>query len=301
MSLYPPVLRAGDSVALVSPAGPVPPKRVDAAVTVLEGWGLKPCVYPHALSKHLYFAGTDEQRLEDMNAALADPQMRAVWCTRGGYGVQRIVDRLDLGCLRTDPKLIVGFSDITALHLAAWQRVGLATVHGPVAAQLDKGAASLTARGAFHALMTDEPVMVRTDPAEPTFSVTTSGTAEGVLIGGNLALVAASIGTRDMPDLTGAILLLEDVNEEPYRVDRMLTHLMRSHALDGIAAVAVGQFTECGEIIDVISERLAPLGVPLLGGLPIGHADQHIAVPLGTPASLDAGAGTLLVSSATRA
>jgi muramoyltetrapeptide carboxypeptidase len=268
---------------------------------VLTSWGLRPQVFPHALERVGYLGGTDEQRLADVNQALADPVMRAVWCTRGGYGLQRIVDRVDFAAVTADPKLVVGFSDITALHLALWQRAGLVTVHGPVAAQLDKGADSITAEGAKHALMSGQPVTVKADPAELTYPVRTPGRAEGRLIGGNLSLLASSAGTADLPDLTGAILLIEDVAEVPYRVDRMLTQLLRANALAGITGVAIGQFTECGDVTEVITERLAPLGVPLLGGLPIGHGDQHLAVPHGAMSTLDADAGTLVVAPATRA
>ncbi len=300
MSLRPPALRPGDQIALVSPSGPVAPERIQAAVEVLHGWGLRPRVYPHVLGRHRYFGGTDEERIRDLNEAFADPANRAVWCTRGGYGLQRIIDRLDLEEVTRRPKLIIGFSDITALHLALWRRARLATLHGPVAAQLDRGPDSLTAQGVLHAMVSSAPVSLKPDPAECTYGVTTSGQADGVLLGGNLSLLAASIGTPDQPDLDGAILLLEDVNEEEYRVDRMLTHLLRSGALRGVAGVAIGQFTDCGaSVADAITDRLAPLGVPILGGLPIGHGAQHVAVPLGTPATLDADAGTLVVSSAT--
>jgi muramoyltetrapeptide carboxypeptidase len=288
-------------VALVSPSGPVAPHRVAAAIMVLTSWRLRPQVFPYALERTGYLAGTDEQRLSDLNKALGDPSMRAVWCTRGGYGVQRIVDGVDFAAVKADPKLVVGFSDITALHLALWQRTGLVTVHGPVAAQMDKGGDSATAQGAKHALMSGQPVAVKADPAELTYPVRTGGRAEGRLIGGNLSLLAASAGTPDLPDLTGAILLIEEVAEGPYRVDRMLTQLLRCNALAGAVGIAVGQFTECGDVAEVIAERLAPLGVPLLGGLPIGHGEQHVAVPLGTPSTLDADAGTLIVAPATRA
>jgi muramoyltetrapeptide carboxypeptidase len=297
--ICPSPLRPGDTIALVSPSGPVPADRVEAAVDVISGWGLVPRVYPHVLERHGYFGGTDHQRLGDLNEALADPLIRAVWCTRGGYGVQRIVDQLDLTAVTADPKLVVGFSDITALHLSLWRRARLTTIHGAVAAQLDKGATSITALGVRHALMTTEPVFVEADPAEGTHAVRAGGRASGHLLGGNLSLLAASVGTVDFPDLTGAILLIEDVDEAPYRVDRMLTHLLRAGVLQGLSAVAIGQFTNCGEVAGVIAERLAALGVPLLGGLPIGHGDQHLAVPLGTAATLDADAGTLMVSPAT--
>ncbi|MBV1854925.1 S66 peptidase family protein [Catellatospora tritici] len=302
-TLHPDRLRPGDTVALVSPSGPVPAERVEAAVSVLTGWGLRPHVYPHVLARHGFFGGTDEQRLDDLNAALSDHRMRAVLCTRGGYGAQRIIDGLDLDAVHRDPKLVMGFSDITALHLALWQGARLATVHGPVAAQFDKGADSLTALGARHALMTGEPVVIEADPAEDTHPVRTSGRAEGVLLGGNLSLLASTLGTPHLPDLTGAILLVEDVSEFPYRVDRMLTQLRRSGVLAGVAGIAVGQFTDCADgwpvtVADVLAERLTDLGLPLLGGLPIGHGAQHTAVPLGTRAVLDVDAGTLTVAPA---
>jgi muramoyltetrapeptide carboxypeptidase len=299
--ILPSALRHGDAVALVSPSGPVAPHRVAAAIMVLTSWGLRPQVFPHALERAGYMAGSDDQRLADLNQALADPLMRAVWCTRGGYGLQRIVDGVDYAAAAADPKLVVGFSDITALLLALWQRIGLVTVHGPVAAQMDKGGDSITAQGAKHALMSSQPVTVKADPAELTYSVRTPGRAQGRLLGGNLSLLASSAGTADLPDLTGAILLIEEVGEVPYRVDRMLTQLMRCGALAGLAGVAIGQFTECGEVAEVIGERLSRLGIPMLGGLPIGHGDQHVAVPLGTLSTLDADAGTLIVAPATRA
>src|SRR5215468_5599935 len=145
-------LTEGDLVALVAPSGPVPPDRAAAAVDVLSGWGLRVRMGAYALGKHTFFAGTDEE--------LRDDEVRAVLCLRGGYGMQRIVDAVDFAAVRRDPKLVMGFSDITALHLALWCEVGLATVHGPVAAQFDKGAGSPTVRGAYKALMTDEDIVV---------------------------------------------------------------------------------------------------------------------------------------------
>jgi len=265
-TLHPQRLRVGDAVALVSPAGPVAQARVEVAVKVLSDWGLRPRIYPHALDKNSFHAGRDEHRAADLNDALADPEIRAVICNRGGYGVQRIIEHLDFDAVRRDPKLVLGFSDITALHAALWRNARLATIHGPVA----------------------------------------TGVAQGILLGGNLSMLSTSIGTPFMPDLNGAILLIEDVAEAAYRVDRMLTHLRNCGILQRLAGVAVGQFSEpagaAGQIslADVLNERLGDLGIPLLGGLSIGHGDPNIAVPLGTQAILDADAGTLLVAAACR-
>jgi muramoyltetrapeptide carboxypeptidase len=299
-AVSPETLKEGDLVALVAPSGPVPPQRAASAVDVLVGWGLRVRMGAYALGKHAFFAGTDEERLDDLNAALRDEEVRGVLCLRGGYGMQRIIHGVDFAAVARDPKLVMGFSDITALHAALWCEAGLATVHGPVAAQFDKGATSPTALGAYKALMTSEDITVHADGNEGTFRVRTSGRAEGVLVGGNLAILASTVGTRHALDLANAILLIEDVNEEPYRIDRMLTHLLRAGWLDSVQGIAVGQFTDCVDegrttVEDVLTERLAALGVPVLGGLPIGHGEQQTAVGLGVPAVLDADAGTLVV------
>jgi muramoyltetrapeptide carboxypeptidase len=302
--LNPNVLRAGDAVALVSPAGPVAEARVQAAVRELTSWGLRPRVYPHALDAEHFLAGSDANRVADINDALADPEIRAVLCNRGGYGVQRILELLDYDAVRRDPKLVVGFSDITALHAALWNRTGLVTVHGPVAAQLERGGE--IASTLRHALMSTEPMVVQADPAEPTFSVRTSGAVEGTLLGGNLSMLSTCVGTPFMPDLEGAILLIEDVGELAYRVDRLLTHLRNCGILQRVGGIAIGQFSEPGHgnnpvrPPDVLIERLADLGVPLLGGLPIGHGDRNLAVALGSRATLDADTGTLTVAPAAR-
>lgn len=303
-TLRPNVLRPGDAVALVSPAGPVASAKVESAAEVLKGWGLKPRIYPHALDTHSFYAGTDEHRLADFNAALSDPQIRGIFCNRGGYGAQRIVQQLDFDAVRRDPKLVVGFSDITAFHGALWEHARLATIHGPVASQLERGGVFVS--GLRHATMSTEPVLVRADPVEPTFNVRTRGRAHGLLLGGNLSMLSSSVGTSFMPDLNGAILLIEDVSEAAYRVDRLLTHLLNSGALDQLAGIAVGQFSEpkgaTGTIThsSVLMERLGHLGIPVLGGLSIGHDAINYAVPLGVEATLDAESGTLLVSAAAR-
>jgi muramoyltetrapeptide carboxypeptidase len=303
--IRPAALRPGDLVALVSPSGPTRVDRVRRGIELLTGWGLRVEAAPNAYERRGYLAGTDAARLADLNAALRDPAVRGIVCTRGGYGVQRIVDGLDLAAVRADPKLVVGFSDITALQLALWRGARLSTVHGPGAAWLDERTPLHSAESLHAALMTTEPVTVAAAAAEETFGVRVPGRAVGPLLGGNLCLITASIGTPDMPDLTGAVLLVEEVQEPPYKVDRMLTQLRRCGALDGVAGVAVGQFTDCADgwettVADVLGERLGDLGVPVLGGLPIGHGVGQLTVPVGTRAVLDADAGTLTVATAVR-
>lgn len=300
--IRPPRLRAGDLVALVSPSGPMPAPRAMVAATVLQGWGLRVRMGAHALSRHHYLAGTDEERLADFNDALRDDEVRAVICLRGGYGAQQIVDDLDFDAVRADPKPVLGFSDITAIHAALWRETGLVTLHGPTAGQFDRGPESVTALDARRALMTGDPVTVAASPAESTHCVRVPGRAVGTLLGGNLAMLASTVGTRHALDLDGAILLLEDVNEAPYRVARMLVQLRRAGWFRGLRGVAVGQFTDCVDVEpaveDVLAEQLGALGVPVLGGLPLGHGAEQLTVGLGVPAVLDADAGELVVSPA---
>ncbi len=299
----PPVLRPGDAVMLVSPSGPANTERLALGIDMLKSWGLRPVIAPGATEQQGYLAGSDDVRLAGLNTALRDPEIRGVICIRGGYGAQRIVDGLDIAAVRADPKVLAGFSDITALQLALWVHAGVAGVHGPMVAWNAERTGDISAASLRSALMSTDDVVLTTRPEEETGPLRVGGAVAGTLIGGNLCLIAATVGTSDMPDLTGAILLLEEVDEPPYKVDRMLTHLRRSGALAGVAGVAVGQFTGCTDgwkipIADVLLERLGDLGVPILGGLPIGHGQEQLTVPVGTPAVLDAAAGTLTVTAA---
>ena len=279
---------------LVSPAGPLRPERLELGTRMLTEWGLRVALAPHVYARHGYLAGTDDVRRADLNLALRDPEVRAVIATRGGYGVQRLVDGLDDAAVRADPKLVVGFSDITALQLALWRVARLPTVHGPGAAWVPERTGLVSAESLRRALMTTDNVVIRAEDD----SVRIGGVSRGVLLGGNLSLLVSTVGTADMPDLTGAILLLEEIDEPPYKVDRMLLQLRRAGHLDGLAGVALGHFTGCSDewpttVSQVLLDHLGPLGVPVLGGLPIGHGPDQLTVILGTPSTLDADAGTL--------
>lgn len=272
-----------------------------AGLEVLRAWELEPVVAPHCLERLGHLAGSDEHRLSDLHGALSDPSVRAVLAARGGYGVTRLLHRLDWELVRRDPKVIVGFSDISALLNAAWVHAGLVTVHGPSVIGLGRqdGTAAIHLR---RLLTSTDPLGRLPDPAG-TVRTVRGGTAEGRLLGGNLALLTALIGTADLPDLRGALLLLEDVNEVPYRLDRMLTHLRRAGVLEEVAGVIVGTLTGCLPSVDrpsltadeVVDDVLGGLGVPCVAGLPVGHIDGQLAVPIGAWARLDAGAGEVEV------
>lgn len=299
----PPRLRPGDQVRLVSPASTPRREDVDGTTRFLEGLGLHVTVAAHAFDELGYLAGTDENRLDDVNRALRDPEVKAIIATKGGKGAYRIAGDLDFAAAAQHPKLLIGFSEITVLHLALWNQCRLAGIHGAPFEESWAGAAS--ARSFLDAVFTTNPTVVHRG-SEPTGRLTTTGRASGILLGGNQDLVAIAAGWA-LPSLNGAILLLEAYNLRLGHIDRQLTMLHKSGRLDGVRAIAVGQYTACDPspgdqgdwtAIDVLRDRLNRLDVPILGGLPIGHGDSPIAVPVGTPATLDADAGTLTIQSA---
>ncbi|MEV0645791.1 LD-carboxypeptidase [Phytomonospora sp. NPDC050363] len=302
----PPALRPGDTVRVVTPSGPPSPGRLGAGLAMLTEWGLDVQVPDSVYDRDGYLAGSDGARLAEFNAALADPAVRAVFCGRGGYGVTRIIDEIDFAAVRRDPKPVVGYSDITAIQMALYRHAGVASVHGPVltsfaTAESEDGAVVKALRSA---LFETGPVVLTPTDYEPT-RLLTGGTAPatGPLLGGNLSLVVDALGTPTHPDYTGSILLLEEINEEPYRVDRALTQLRRAGVLGAVAGIALGNFTDCADdwgvdIVDVLAKALSGLGVPILGGLPVGHGIRQETVPYGTRATLDAVAGTLTVEGA---
>ena len=297
----PPRLRAGDAVAVVSPSGAVAPDRLAAGVDVLTSWGLDVRVGAHAaerLDRFAYLSADDETRAAELTDAWCDPEVRAVVCARGGYGAQRMVDLLDWPALAAaGPKVLLGFSDVTTLHQAFGARLGLSTLHGPVASSL--GRADEPTRTHLRSMLLDPVAGTSLTPVPATALV--PGAAEGVLVGGNLALLAAGVGTPGTMTAAGSIVVLEDVAEDLYRVDRLLTQLLRSGWFDGVLGVVLGDFTDCGSpaaVHHLALDRLGPLGVPVLAGVPFGHETRNLAFPLGVPAVLDAGAGTLVLRDA---
>lgn len=294
-------LAPGARVAVVSPSGPVPADQLDAGVAVLASWGLDVVLADHARGAHErlgYLAADDAARAGDLARSWCDPQVSAVFCARGGYGVQRMVDLLDWPSLAAaGPKVLVGFSDVTALHQAFAARLGLSTVHGPVLTSLGSG--DEESRAHLRSMLFDPAPGTSLTPTPARTLV--PGRAEGVLVGGNLALLAAETGSRNVWPAAGSIAVLEDVSEAVYRLDRQLTQLLRSGWFDGVRGVVLGQLTERAspdEVAGLVTDRLAPLGVPLLMDAPVGHTHRNLAFPLGVPAVLDADAGTLVLREA---
>jgi muramoyltetrapeptide carboxypeptidase len=281
---------------VVSPASFPTPEWAGQVMATLAGWGLRPELGKHALDRCGFMAGTDADRLADLNDALRDPRVRAVVATRGGAGAYRIVDGLDLNAVRADPKPVVGFSDITNLHVAMWAATGVAGVHGCV------GTGGRTDETCRRLLFETGPITLHAEPSP----VTVAGRATGVLVGGCAGAVANFLGAG-LPRLDGAILCLEGPQNPHF--DRMLWGMLRAGVLDGIRGFAIGDLAgldpsvaEPGpdEAVSVIRERLGGLGVPILGGLPFGHTDDQVCLPLGVPATIDTYAGTLTAGSAVR-
>jgi muramoyltetrapeptide carboxypeptidase len=302
-----PRVRPGDRVRLVSPGSWPERAQVEEQVAILAGWGLVPEVGEHALDRWGYQAGREEDRIADLDDAFRDPGVRAVIATRGGAGTYRIADRIDVAAVQADPKPLVGFSDITNLHLALWEHARLASVHGCLAGER----ATDSVR---RLLMEPEPLVVERDADAYSAAIEVPGRATGPLLGGNLREVAGAVGAG-LPDLTGAIVLLEDVRQIGLgQVDRQLTHLRRAGALDSIAGVALGLFSGFDgyvdrgwDLLDVLGDRLGDLGVPVLGGLPAGHGGEgadggpdQVALTLGAVATLDTASGTLTVGPCVR-
>jgi muramoyltetrapeptide carboxypeptidase len=293
----PPLLTAGARVALVAPAGPLrTPEEFQTSLENVRRLGWDPVPGANVLARHGYLGGRDAERLHDLTAALTDESIDAIWCVRGGYGATRLLPHIDYTSLTRRPRALIGFSDATAIHAAVGTRCELVSYHGP------------TARGElteFSRSSLERAVVECGDPCgmAPEARTVRGGRAHGRLVGGNLALLAALAGTAYAPDYRGAILVLEDVGEPLYRIDRMLVQLAQSGALAQLAGIVAGHFTDstpdhdvAGQTIgDLIREAAEVAGVPAIVGAPIGHIQDQWTLPLGANARLDADALTLTV------
>ena len=293
----PPALGPGARVALVAPSGPLRgPHELSASIAHAAEMGWEAIPGPHVLQRDGYLAGTDAERLADLNAAIRNDRIDGIWCVRGGYGAMRILDGIDYDAMRKHPKALIGYSDITAVHAAFATRADVVTFHGPTA----RGALTEFSRNSLA-----RATIARADSCGVAAEGRTvrRGVAEGRLVGGNLALLAALAGTPFAPDFADAILVLEDVGEPAYRIDRMLRQLLLSGTLAELAGIAFGQFTEGDDVDendsrgldDILRETAEILGVPAVAGIPLGHIDHQWTVPLGARAELDAEGCTLHV------
>jgi muramoyltetrapeptide carboxypeptidase len=284
--VIPPYLKPGDTIGITCPAGYVANERVEHCIEVLERWSFNVKLGATVGTEHFYFSGPDPARLADLQAMLDDDSVQAILMGRGGYGMSRIIDDLDFTRFVKKPKWIWGFSDITILHSHIQRHFGIATLHGPMCGAFRQETDDAAHLEATRQALLGSPLRYETDPHEGN----RHGTAEAILTGGNLAILAHLTGSPSQVDTSGKILFLEDIGEYRYNLDRMLVNLRRSGQLANIKGLILGDFTDTQdterpfgqEVVDLISDKVAEYSYPVLFGLPAGHDDVNFPLRLGT-------------------
>ena len=310
--LKPKPLRKGDTIGLVGISGALqqPEERFPKMMEAIDALGYKVIVADSCREQYGYLSGTDASRARGLNQMFADDRVDAVVCMRGGYGVARMLDQVDFDVIRANPKILLGYSDITALHTAIHQKVGMVTFHGPMPSTCWPRFDDFTRESMLRALSSTQPLgkLVNPEGQEPQCVV--PGRCEGLLVGGNLTLIASACGTPFALDATDKVLLLEDIGEKIYRLDSMLTQLRQAGMFEKCAGVVLGGFTNCTVeypdyalvLEDIIRDIIVPAGKPVLANMAIGHMDTKLTVPLGVRCRMDSEAGTLeIVESALQA
>ena len=315
MPIRPRALAPGDTVTIVAPAGSLSSDRIELAAQRLREMGFRVKLPPNLYRRRGYLAGSDQQRADEIMAAFRDPEVRGIFCGAGGFGVTRMLDLLDYEVIRKNPKVLTGFSDITGLHLAIQRKAGLVTFHTPVASYglgSREGMTPFTADYFWRAILRSRyldddgnprsPGYTYVPPADnPPIKVLSGGVGRGRLTGGNLSLIAATMGTPYEIETDGRILFLEDRNEEPYRVDRMLSTLRLAGKLERLAGVVLGVFVDCDTrdprgsltLEEVLADYFEDMGVPVIWNFPVGHYKFNAAIPMGVMAELNAETRTL--------
>ena len=287
----PRMLKPGEAVGIVAPAGAFQEGALDFGIDLLKETGFSVRIPKGLYAQHKYLAGSDRHRAEMINEFFSDDAVRAIVCARGGFGSMRILDRLDYVAIRKTPKIFIGFSDITALLWALYTRCSMTVFHGPVLTSLQQSDRD-SVDSFLQVFSSDAPV--RMVPNEP--RVLQSGVASGRVVGGNLATLCHLVGTNYQPDFNGCLVLLEDRGEPLYKIDRMLTQLHMAGSFEGVSGIMLGGFESCGAetaVFDIICDRFHEKRIPIMGGFPIGHGFRNLTVPLGDDALLDTDLGCL--------
>jgi len=289
--LLPGRLCPGDAVAVIAPSSPFDREKFQKGIAVLADMGLCPIFSEKIFETNRYLAGSDAHRTQVIHESFNDPDVKGIFCARGGYGALRLLPLIDFEVISAQKKVFMGCSDVSALLNAFFARCGLVTFHGPMMESLG-GASQPTRQALVDALFSGSPIAVA-----PEHPVTIgSGLCSGIVSGGNLTTLCHLVGTPYQPDFSGHILMLEDVGEQPYRIDRMLTHMRLAGCFEGIAGLALGSFKNCGEmdlIYRIFEDIFAGGAIPILAGFDMGHDEPNLTIPLGLTATLDADNGRL--------
>ena len=302
MKIRPQRLQQGDTIGIIAPAGPPNQERLEHSLAFLEQLGLKWKFGKSVKNVQGYLAGTDEERLDDLHDMFADSTIKGIICAKGGYGSARFADKIDYQLMQENPKIFWGFSDITFLHTAMGVYSNLVTFHGPMlATNVGKESFDELSAKMFQQLF--EPMELHYTEAVGPLETVTAGVAQGELVGGNLSLLVSGIGTKFEVDTKGKLLLIEDIGEEPYRVDGLLNQLRMAGKLNEVAGIIIGDFANAAPkkgqesltLDEVFDHYLAGLGKPVVKGFKIGHCEPHFAIPLGVGAKLDADNRTLTI------
>jgi muramoyltetrapeptide carboxypeptidase len=312
MPIKPQRLNPGDTVGIIAPASAPPdPKNIDHCLEAIERLGFKPKLAANVRKRWGFLAGSDRERAGDLMRMVTDRSVTAIVCVRGGYGTARLLSLLDYSVIRANPKILLGYSDITSLHCAFLKKANLVSFHGPMLNSdfIKENCPEFTLQSFLRTLTVPTvPGGICQGYKGKTVAILRRGKASGPLVGGNLSLLCSTIGTPYQPSFARAILFIEDLDERPYRFDRMLTHLLNAGLLQQVAGVAIGINENCEDphssktkeyrqtLDDVLTERLLPLKVPLITGLPFGHVPYNATLPIGLRATLDATIGDLVIT-----
>ncbi|MCX6928961.1 MAG: LD-carboxypeptidase [Verrucomicrobia bacterium] len=312
MPIKPDCLVQGDTIGIIAPASAAPdPKTIDHAVAFLEQLGFKPKLAPNVRRRWGFLAGNDRERASDLMKIFADRKVKAIICVRGGHGASRLLPRLDYQAIRANPKIFIGYSDITSLHCAFLVKSNLVCFHGPMLSSdfVKQGFPKFTLQSFLRTLTHPlAPGSILDGYKQKTVTILRRGTVSGSLVGGNLTMLCAMLGTPYQPCFKNRILFFEDLDELPYRFDRMLTQLLNAGLLQQVAGIAIGVNANCKDpkarnaredrqtLEDVLKERLLPLKVPVVAGLPFGHIPFNATLPIGVHATLDAVKGDLVIN-----
>jgi muramoyltetrapeptide carboxypeptidase len=311
-TVKPKALQPGDKICIVSPASPIwTEKYYDRGKRTIEDMGFEVTAGRYVQNKHLLFAGEAKERADDINRAFQDKSVRAIFCNRGGTGTSHILPYIDFSIIKENPKILVGYSDITTLQIAILNETGLITFYGPmVSTDFGKGAARYTMDNFFALLTEEEKKKELKNPPDNEITTICKGRAEGILTGGCLSIVAATLGTKHELDARGKILFFEDIDEKPHRIDRYLTQLILSDKIREAKGIIFGTFMRCRylkheayekygvTLMDIIRDRIVPLNIPCIFGLQFGHVAKKLTIPAGAHAVLDATRGRVIVGPA---